>query len=101
VPSGNAEHTPNLKCIKYEYGKSHIYTDNLGSVNGDSVIWKSFYQGQNFNMVPTDVLDSAHFVFGDKSIQISGLKDVYEYLNGTWKIEKTSPDSWGIPITGD
>ena len=99
---GDAKHnniTP--RCTKYGYGKSHIYTDNLGSVNGGSILWKAFYQGQNSNMLPVNIQDSAHFVFGDKNIQISGLKDEYKSLNGTWQIEKSSPDSWGVPITGD
>ena len=95
-PLGDAKHnTPELKCIKYRYATSHIYTDSLGSQNGSSIIWKS---SQDFEMISQNVLDSAYFVFGDETIQISGLKGSDEYYNGTWKIEKSSPDSWGVPI---
>jgi len=100
-PVGNAGHTPTLKCTKYEYGKSHIYVDDLGSVSGDLVLWMALYQGQTSDMIPLDIKKNATFVFGESQISITGLSGGYEYLNGTWKIETSSPNSWGIPITGE
>ena len=100
-PVGDAGHTPSLKCTKYEYGRSHIYVDDLGLVDGDSIIWVASYQGQTSEMIPVDIKKSAHFRFERKEISITGLSGGYEYLNGIWRIETSSPSSWGIPITGD
>ena len=100
-PVGDAGHTPSPKCTKYEYGKSHIYVDDLGRVNGDSVIWIASYQGQTSDMIPSDIKKNAYFVFSKNEITIDGLSGGYEYLNGTWKIETSSPSSWGVPITGN
>ncbi|RUM71190.1 MAG: hypothetical protein DSZ08_03385, partial [Sulfurovum sp.] len=43
MPTALSPHSPTLKCSEYEYAKIDFYTDDLGQISGDRVIWKNLY----------------------------------------------------------
>ena len=89
-----------IKCGSWEYVPTHIYTDKLGTMNGNDVIWKNLDEmdypfeqnGQNIRDV--------HLIISKDKITIQGFnyKSGLNTMNGTYKVETTSPDSWGVPI---
>lgn len=97
-PVGDAGHTPSLKCTNYEYGRSHLYTDSLGVVQGDAIIWEAYHQGESASMLPEDIQNHTSFIFSKSAVTIKGATEAYSYLNGEWRIETSSPNSWGVPI---
>lgn len=93
IPVSGLSHS--AKCSEYEYSKIDIYTDDLGTTTGDRVIWKSLYgdlafvdYGEN----PANITLS----FSNEKVVISGWSSIND---GTYKIENTSPNSWGVPIS--
>ncbi len=94
IPTSGISHNP-TDCTGYEYAKIDIYTDDMGTVTGDKVIWKSLYGDVGFKDYGVDPANIT-LVFSNKSVVIAGWD---RYHNGTYKIETTSPDSWGVPIS--
>jgi hypothetical protein len=94
IPSAKSGHSPSVKCSEYEYSKIDIYTDDLENVRGDAVIWKSLYGDlafEDYGENPANItLD-----FSTEKVIISGWSSIND---GTYKVETSSPDSWGIPI---
>jgi len=98
-PSGELSHSPG--CTKYEYIPLHIYVDDIGTVSGDSVVWKN----PEGNEVPFEEQGENEknivlLITKDKII-VSGFLNGYKNLNGTYQIETSSPDSWGVSIGGN
>ena len=93
--SGNAN-PHKMQCTSYSYMTSEIYTDTLGKVSGIKVIWKNKFGGKDIQTQET--MKNLTFLFGKEKLQIDGYKNEYNYLNIIYKIEKSSPQSWDIPI---
>ena len=94
IPSALSGHSPSVKCTKYEYAKIDIYTDDLGTITGDKVIWNNLYGEvafQDYGEDPKNI--TLHF--SNEAVTISGWSSAN---NGVYKIETTPPESWGVPI---
>jgi len=89
-----------IKCGSWHYIPTHIYTDKLGSLNGTEIIWKNL-DGDDFPFATGGQNSSdIHVVIQNNTIKVQGFsyKSGNDTMNGTYKIETTSPDSWGVPI---
>lgn len=89
-----------LKCGSWNYIPTHIYTDNLGELRGDEVIWKNL-DGQDFPFEERG--QASHDIYLNitlNTIEIKGFsyKSGNDTMNSSYKVETSSPDSWGIPI---
>jgi len=85
-----------LKCNEYEYLVIHIYTDDLGDIRGDRVIWKN---NDGYDIPFDDNGDSKEnitLMLSQKQIVVTGFKNNRD--NGTYKVDDGPPDSWGVPI---
>lgn len=94
IPSSGISHNP-TDCTEYEYAKIDIYTDDMGTITGDKVIWNNLYGEvafQDYGVDPANITLN----FLNKAVTISGWD---RYHNGTYKVETSSPDSWGTPIS--
>jgi hypothetical protein len=92
IPGSGIQHS--AKCPSYDYAKIDIYADNLGSLRGDEVIWNNSYGEVNF----TDYGENPHniqLILSAKQVVISNWTSSN---NGTYEVEDTPPDSWGVPI---
>jgi len=98
-PSGELSHS--LGCTKYEYVPLHIYVDDIGNVSGDSIVWKN-PEGNEvpFGEQKENEKNIILSITKDK-IRVSGFLNGYKNLNGTYQIETSSPDSWGVSIGGN
>jgi len=96
MPAALSPHSPTLKCSEYVYSKIDFYTDDLGQINGDKVIWKNSYGDVNFSDYGEDPA-KIRLYFSKEKVAVSGWNS---YNDGTYKVETTSPDSWGVPIDG-
>jgi hypothetical protein len=98
-PVEGSPHSPSFKCPKQEYLSSNVYTDDLGRVNRNNLVWISFYNEE----IPFDetMKKNTFFTFTKEFVEINGLTGDFQDLNGKYKIETTSPDSWGISIAGN
>ena len=86
--------THSFKCGSWSYSPFHVFTARLGVLRGDEVIIKSLDMGlpPYYGQDPSEI----SLVIGKDTIKISGVNGgVY---NGTYKVETTSPDSWGVSI---
>jgi len=92
-------HTPSAKCPKQEYLPSQVYTDDLGVVNRNNLIWISFYNEE----IPFDeaMKRNTQFIFTKESVTIQGLTGDFQDLNGVYKIETTPPSSWSVSIASN
>ena len=86
-----------IRCTSYEYITSEIYTDDLGIVNGSQVIWKNKLGGSD--METEEKMKELTFTFSQQLLRVDGYKNEYTYLNISYKVETSSPDSWGVPIS--
>ncbi len=98
-PSGKLSHSAG--CTEYEYIPLHVYVDNMHNVKGDEMVWRN-PEGYEvpfaeFGENPEDIRLSIN----QNQINVSGLRDGYKNLNGAYKIEVSSPDSWGVSIGGN
>jgi len=94
LPTALSPHSPTVKCSEYEYSKIDLYTDDLGEVRGDRLIWKSIYGDVNFSDYgenPANIM----VYFSKEKVVITGWNTNDD---GTYKVETTSPDNWGVPI---
>ena len=93
IPVSGLSHSPS--CPKYEYAKIDIYTDDLGMITGDKVIWKSLYGDLAFEDYGEDP-ENITLQLSNEKVIISGWSRIND---GTYKVEISSPDSWGVPIS--
>ena len=92
--SNGGTHT--MKHQSWTYSPFHIYTDRLGTLTGEDVIFKNLDEcpppfeenGQNNSDI--------HLSITKDTINISGVKG--GIFNGTYKVETSPPSSWGIEI---
>jgi hypothetical protein len=100
LPMEGTSHSPTLKCPKQEYQVTHVYTDDLGTVQRENLIWKIRLYGNEYRPIPeTDVAQSqTTLTFTKKDVIVQGLTGNFEIYNGTYKIETSSPESWGIAL---
>jgi hypothetical protein len=94
IPGSGVQHSP--RCPTWTYGTIEIYSDKLGNVLGDEVLWNNIYGEVNFSDYGEDPHNIKLYLSSDKVV-IQGWGDVQ---NGTYKVETSSPDSWGVPIDG-
>ena len=81
---GDAQHTPSLRCTQYTYIKTDLYTDDLGNVNIDSIIWIDNY---NNNAYPAEQKNQMKLYVSKSKIVVSGHTGAYSSLNGTYPIQ--------------
>ena len=81
---GDAQHTPSLRCTQYTYITTDLYTDDLGNVNIDSIIWIDNY---NNNAYPAEQKNQMKLYVSKSKIVVSGHTGVYSSLNGTYPIQ--------------
>jgi len=89
-----------IQCGDWHYIPTHIYTDRLGVIEGDEIIWKNL-DGQEFPFEENGMSASeVHLNITKKSIEVQGFtyKSGNDTMNGTYRVEVSSPDSWGVPI---
>ena len=94
IPGTGVQHSPS--CPTWTYGTIEIYSDNLGNQRGDEVLWNNIYGEVGFSDYGENPHNIQLFLSKDK-VLISGWADAQ---NGTYKVETSSPDSWGVPIDG-
>jgi len=83
-------------CGSWEYSPFHVFTDKLGKLKGNDVIIKSLDMAEPPYVDHGQNLNDISLMITKKTISISGVKGgVY---NGTYTVETSSPDSWGVPI---
>ena len=88
--------THSLKCGSWSYSPFHVFTDRLGALRGDEVIIKSIDMAEPPYVDYGQNLSEISLLIGKDTVTISGVKGgVY---NGTYEVETTSLDSWGVPI---
>lgn len=88
--------THSFKCGSWSYSPFHIFTDRLGTLREDEVIIKSIDMAEPPYVDDGQDLGDIGLLITRDTIKITGVKGgVYD---GTYKVETTSPDSWGIPI---
>ena len=89
-------HSVSVKCTEYEYVAIHIYVDDVGVVKGDSIIWKNG-RGDEFPLEENgDQGENITVGITNDTVTVNGFQD--NKINGTYKVETTSPDSWGEVI---
>ena len=88
-PLSSSSHSPSLKCPRISYLKLDVYTDKLGNVNGDEVIFED--HGYRYNLD-----QSVKFFFAKNEVSVNHMLD--PNVDGTYKTESTPPESWGVPI---
>jgi len=94
-PLANKSHSASFECTDYSYFPSEVYTDNLGTVDLNSLIWKNL-DGDD---MPIRNRNKVKFIFSSQYVTINGLEnEEIKNYGGRYKIEISSPDSWGIPI---
>jgi hypothetical protein len=100
TPQYGTSHTPSFKCPKAEYYVSDIYTDDLGTVNRNNFIW--IHHSGSFE-IPFDLNSrkNIYVTFEQNGIIVKGMNGEFADFNGKYKLETTSPDSWGVPIAGN
>jgi len=86
-PYGQLSHA--VGCTKYEYIPLHIYTDNLGIMKGDAVVWKNpsgddmpfSENGEDPSRITLNISKNSIIVHGFKS----------KNTNGKYKVKNTAP----------
>lgn len=96
---GNS-HSSTLKCPKQEYLVSYIYTDDLGAVKRDDLIWNIRLVADEYRPIPESeaIQKQTTLIFTKKDVTVQGLTGDFKPYNGTYKIETSSPESWGINL---
>ncbi|RUM71191.1 MAG: hypothetical protein DSZ08_03390 [Sulfurovum sp.] len=99
-PDQGNSHSPNLKCPKNEYTITHLYTDDLGTVKRNDLIWTMKWVGNEYKEIPLDstVRKNIQFTFTQSTITVQGVTGDLVHLNGTYKIETSPPSSWGVEL---
>jgi len=92
VPGRGVQHS--AKCAPWTYGPIEIYSDNLGALLGDEVLWNNIYGEVSFVDNGVDP-HNIKLNLSETQISIQGMGNQHD---GTYKVEITSPDSWGVPI---
>jgi len=92
IPGSGVQHSP--RCPSYDYAKIDIYTDSLGNLRGDEVIWNNSYGEVGFTDYGIDPKNIQLLLSSDKVV-VTHWDDVH---NGTYKVETSSPASWGVSI---
>jgi len=88
--------THSFKCGSWSYSPFHVFTDRLGILRGDEVIIKSIDMVEPPYVDHGQNLGDISLIISRDMVKISGVNGgVY---NGTYKVETTSPNSWGVPI---
>jgi len=94
----SGSHSPSLKPAKYEYSTMYIYSDDLGTLKGDKVI---MVDGINEPLPLAETgqqKEDITLILSKKQIVIEGFNNNQKFRNGTYQVETSSPDSWGVPI---
>ena len=96
----DASHSPQ-RCISYSYLPTYVYTDDLGTVSRENLIWNVRLYGNEFRSLPESeaMQKQTTLIFGKNTITVQGLTGDFSYYNGVYQIETSAPDSWGVPIT--
>jgi len=99
-PEEGNSHSPTLKCPKQDYLVSNIYTDDLGVVKRDNLIWNIRLFADEYRPIPESEAIQKHttLIFTKKDVTIQGLTGDFETYNGTYKIETSSPSSWDVEL---
>jgi len=80
------------------YVSIDLYMDDLGSHRGDEILWKNYLgddlaieeSGENLTHIRVNV--------DAKTVNVTGYTlDGFRMINGNYKVETSSLDSWGIP----
>jgi len=100
LPMEGNSHSPNLKCPKQEYQATYVYTDDLGSVKREDLIWNIRLFGDTFASLPESkaIQQRTTLTFTKNTVTVQGITGDLKPYNGTYKIETSSPESWGIEI---
>jgi len=88
--------THSFKCGSWSYSPFHVFTDRLGTLKGDEVIIKGMGMSEPPYVDHGQVLNDINLLITRDTVKITGVKG--EVYNGVYKIETSSPDSWGVPI---
>jgi len=82
-PQGDAQHTPG-KCTNYTYTRTDLYSDDLGYVDVDSVIWIDVRGNVAY---PIEQKNQMKIFLSKEKVVISGHTGDYAYLNGEYPIK--------------
>jgi len=88
--------THSFKCGSWSYSPFHVFTDRLGTLKGDEVIIKGMGMSEPPYVDYGQVLNDINLLITRDTVKITGVKG--EVYNGVYKVETSSPDSWGVPI---
>jgi len=83
-PQGDAGHTPSLKCTQYTYTKTDLYSDDLGNVTADEIVWIDL---RGNNAYPAEQKNQMKIYLSKNKVIISGHTGEYAYLNGTYPVK--------------
>lgn len=97
TPIGDAERN-SLRCTKYEYVKSDLYTDSLGTMSVTEVL---FIMSNGSKAYAEEHDDIMKITISKTMIKIHGFTGHDSVLNEEYTIVNSSPSSWGVPITGN
>ena len=89
-------HNLSTSCKEYEYIPEHIYFDEFGTMNAEQVVWKNYMREDIPFSENGEIRSNVILNISTNAIGINGFKD--NYLNQTYSIDTTSPESWGVPI---
>jgi hypothetical protein len=95
---GSSFNPHNLKteCLDYEYVPNHIYFDFFGKESVDNVIWKNYLNEEYPFLENGEDKSNIMLDISIESVIVRGFKE--KNMNGTYKVVKSSPDSWEVPI---
>ena len=81
------------------YVKVNMYMDYLGTIRGNDILWKN-YNGDDVALEEAgEDLNDVRVIIDEHTVEIKGfVQDGYADINGKYRIETSSPDSWGVPI---
>jgi len=80
------------------YVSMDLYMDDLGSHRGDEILWKNYLGDDLAIEEGGENLTHVHVNVDAKTVNVTGYTlDGFRMINGNYKVETSSPDSWGIP----
>lgn len=78
-------------CPEYSYFPINLYTDNLGLVELDTIVWTNVFGGEGLP-IDESMRVNVKFNISSSEIIVSGLTGDFTDINGRYKIQDSPPN---------